>query len=62
MGTAAVYGTGIGRVGTLTRVGGTDTGGDNGEGGSERPASGNGDVGSGAGERGREKNLDPVVG
>ena len=49
--------------GGLTRGrGGTDNGGDNGEGGSERTAIRNGDVGSGAGERGREKNSDPVVG
>ena len=42
--------------------GGTDNGGDNGEGGSEWLASGNGDVGSGAGERGREKTSYPLVG
>ena len=60
---SAVYGTGIGREGALTQGGGgTDNGGANGEGGSEWPASGNGDVGSGAGERGREKNSDPLVG
>ena len=51
-----MYGTEIGREGALTREGGgTDNGGANGKGGSEWPASGNGDVGSGAGERGREK-------
>ena len=40
-----MYGTGIGREGALTRGGeGTDNDGDNGEGGSEWPASGNGYV------------------
>ena len=55
-----MYGTGIGRGGDLTPGGGgTDNGGANGKGGAEAPASRNGAVGSGAGDRGGE-NLGSV--
>ena len=48
---------GSGERGFNTGGGGTENSRDNGEGGPERTASGNGGVGSGAGARGREETL-----